>query len=138
MRAARRPQIQARHRPSHQTRKAATRGHVKAWDTYMKICLTQLALLCSTALLSGQTNNAFPLWAAGAPDALGKEDKDIPTLTPFLPEPSKATGAAMVICPGGGYGSLAPHEGQDYARFFNQYGIAGFVLKSRLGTGGYH
>jgi acetyl esterase/lipase len=44
----------------------------------------------------------------------------------------------MVICPGGGYGGLAPHEGQDYARFLNEHGIAGFVLKYRLGPGGYH
>jgi len=43
----------------------------------------------------------------------------------------------MVICPGGGYGGLAPHEGQDYARFLNDHGIAGFVLKYRLGPGGY-
>jgi acetyl esterase/lipase len=43
----------------------------------------------------------------------------------------------MVICPGGGYGGLAPHEGAQYARFLNEYGIAGFVLKYRLGSGGY-
>jgi acetyl esterase/lipase len=69
---------------------------------------------------------------------LGKEDKDIPTLTPYLPDPSKASGAAVVICPGGGYGGLAPHEGVDYARFLNEQGIAGFVLKYRLGPAGYH
>jgi len=43
----------------------------------------------------------------------------------------------VVICPGGGYGGLAPHEGADYARFLNEQGIAGFVLKYRLGSGGY-
>ena len=85
-----------------------------------------------------QPTNSFPLWPEGAPGALGKEDKDIPTLTPYLPEPDKATGAAIVICPGGGYGHLAAHEGADYARFLNESGIAGFVLKYRLGTGGYH
>ena len=53
----------------------------------------------------------FPLWAGDAPGALGKEDKDIPTLTPFLAPPDKATGAPVVICRGGGYGGLAPHEG---------------------------
>jgi len=42
-----------------------------------------------------------------------------------------------VICPGGGYGGLAPHEGVQYARFLNEYGIAGFVLKYRLGPAGY-
>ena len=84
-----------------------------------------------------QPTNSFPLWPDGAPGALGKADKDIPTLTPYLPEAGKATGAAIVICPGGGYGGLAPHEGADYARFLNESGIAGFVLKYRLGSGGY-
>jgi acetyl esterase/lipase len=80
----------------------------------------------------------IPLWAEGAPGTLGKEAKDIPTLTPFFPEPDKATGAAMVICPGGGYSGLASHEGEAYARWLNDQGIAGFVLKYRLGSGGYH
>jgi acetyl esterase/lipase len=84
-----------------------------------------------------QSTNSFPLWPNGAPGALGKEDKDIPTLTPYFPEDGKATGAAMVICPGGGYGGLAPHEGEGYARFLNEQGVAGFVLKYRLGPGGY-
>jgi len=44
----------------------------------------------------------------------------------------------MVICPGGGYAHLAPHEGAGYARFLNEQGIAGFVLKYRLGSDGYH
>jgi len=80
----------------------------------------------------------MPLWTDGAPGALGTEAKDIPTLTPFFPDPAKATGAAIVICPGGGYAGLAPHEGEGYARFLNQQGIAGLVLKYRLGSGGYH
>ena len=42
-----------------------------------------------------------------------------------------------MICPGGGYGGLAPHEGVDYARFLNEQGISGFVLKYRLGSAGY-
>lgn len=80
---------------------------------------------------------SFPLWPQGAPGALGKEDKDTPTLTVYLPEPEKATGAAVIICPGGGYAMLANHEGEHYARFLNEQGVAGFVLKYRLGSGGY-
>lgn len=95
----------------------------------------QLVLACLTMRVGAASS--FPLWAEGAPGALGKEDKDIPTLTPYLPEAEKATGAAIVICPGGGYGMLAKHEGVDYARFFNEKGIAGFVLKYRLGSSGY-
>jgi acetyl esterase/lipase len=89
------------------------------------------------ASAQAQPTNSIPLWPEGAPGALGKEDKDIPTLTPYLADPAKATGAAVVICPGGGYGGLAPHEGGQYARFLNEAGIAGFVLKYRLGSGGY-
>ncbi len=89
------------------------------------------------ASAQAQPTNSFPLWPEGAPGALGKADKDIPTLTPYWPDPAKATGAAMVICPGGGYAGLAPHEGGQYARFLNEYGIAGFVLKYRLGSAGY-
>src|SRR6185437_13843756 len=49
-----------------------------------------------------------------------------------------ATGAAMVICPGGGYGHLSTSEGKEYAAWLNDHGVAGFVLKYRLGTSGYH
>jgi acetyl esterase/lipase len=43
----------------------------------------------------------------------------------------------MVIFPGGGYGALSPHEGEDYARFLATQGIAGLVLRYRLGCDGY-
>jgi acetyl esterase/lipase len=86
---------------------------------------------------SAQPTNSFPLWRNGAPGALGTTDKDTPILTPYLPSPDRATGSAIVICPGGGYGGLAHHEGEDYARFLNESGIAGFVLKYRLGSSGY-
>ena len=77
------------------------------------------------------------LWPNGAPGALGTNDWDVPTLTPYLADPKLATGAAMVICPGGGYGHLADHEGKDYALWLNEHGVSGFVLKYRLGTHGY-
>jgi len=96
-----------------------------------------LALGSWVASVQAQPTNSFPLWPDGAPGALGQQEKDIPTLTPYLPEPAKATGAAIVICPGGGYGSLASHEGEAYARWLNESGIAGFVLRYRLGSAGY-
>lgn len=56
-----------------------------------------------------------------------------PTLTIFLPPAAKATGAAVIICPGGGYWiAAAGHEGYDVARRFNEMGIAAFVLKYRI------
>jgi acetyl esterase/lipase len=81
--------------------------------------------------------DSFPLWNKDVPGALGTAEKDIPTLTVYLPEEGKATGAAMVICPGGGYGGLAQHEGKDYAEWLATNGVAGFVLKYRLGPAGY-
>lgn len=59
----------------------------------------------------------------------------VPTLAVYLPEKSKASGAAVMICPGGGYGILAAsHEGSDLAKWFNERGVAAFVLKYRLPT----
>ena len=79
----------------------------------------------------------FPLWENGAPGALGQEDKDRPTLTLYHAAEANATGAAMVICPGGGYAGLAQHEGKDYAEWLAKNGVTCFVLKYRLGSGGY-
>lgn len=57
----------------------------------------------------------------------------VPTLTAYLPAKDKMTGAAVMICPGGGYGILAAsHEGSDVAHWFNEMGVAAFVLKYRL------
>src|SRR5690242_19021002 len=102
----------------------------------MKSVLATFLLTAFSAVAQPSTN-AFPLWPGDAPEALGKEDKDIPTLTPFYPPPDKATGAAIVVCPGGSYAKLAPHEGRDYARWLNEQGITAFVLKYRLGSDGY-
>jgi acetyl esterase/lipase len=79
----------------------------------------------------------IPLWPDGVPGALGHASTDIPTLTPYLPGPTSATGAAMVVCPGGSYQDLAPHEGKDYALWLNQHGVTCFVLNYRLGSSGY-
>ena len=73
------------------------------------------------------------LWPEGA----GAADKDTPTLTVYLPDADKATGAAIIICPGGAYRGLAKHEGIGYAQFLTPYGITVFVLKYRLGSDGY-
>jgi acetyl esterase/lipase len=97
-----------------------------------------LAMLTAMLPFYASAQDAFPLWKDGAPGALGNDTKDIPTLTPFLVPKEKATGAAIVILPGGGYGGLAPYEGKDYALWLNTLGVHGFVLKYRLGTAGYH
>lgn len=79
------------------------------------------------------------LWPGAAPAAAGDKDDDIPTLTIFPAPPDKASGAALVVCPGGGYGGLAmSYEGVDVAKWFNTMGVTGAVLKYRLGSHGYH
>ena len=104
----------------------------------MKLSLLSAILGLSFILCSAQIQTAIPLWPGGAPGALGTSSNDIPTLTPYLPDPASATGAAMIICPGGGYEHLAPHEGNDYALWLNQHGVTGFVLQYRLASSGYH
>ena len=103
----------------------------------MKFPIGLMTALLTTLQLLAQDPQSVRLWSAAAPGALGADDKDVPTLTPFLAKPELATGAAVVICPGGGYGGLAGHEGKDYALWLNTQGIAGFVLKYRLGSAGY-
>jgi acetyl esterase/lipase len=104
----------------------------------MKTFLTSAIFLASLILSRAQMQTPIPLWPNGAPGQHGTNDWDIPTLTPYLPDSKMATGAAMVICPGGGYEHLAPHEGNDYALWLNQHGVTCFVLKYRLGSHGYH
>lgn len=57
----------------------------------------------------------------------------VPTIAAYIAPKETATGAAVMICPGGGYGILAAsHEGSDFAKWFNDRGISAFVLKYRL------
>jgi acetyl esterase/lipase len=78
----------------------------------------------------------YPLWPKGAAGSdAGDENHagDIPTITAYLPPKEKATGASIVICPGGGYEFLAAeHEGKEVAEWLNSLGVAGVVLKYRL------
>ena len=108
-----------------------------------------LALLMLPSLAFADESQVVPLWPGGPPGHEGKtanEEKisgkthhrlvssiHEPSLTVFLPSQEKATGAAVVICPGGGHRYLAiDHEGYDVARWLASQGVAGFVLKYRL------
>jgi len=103
-----------------------------------KIPLLVTAILFGSLMLShSEIPTPIPLWPDGAPGALGASSNDIPTLTTYPTDVTNATGAAMVICPGGGYGFLASHEGHNYALWLNQHGVTCFVLKYRLGSQGY-
>ncbi len=73
-----------------------------------------------------------PLWDTAAPGALGTAETDVPTLT-YYP-PTRGVGTAVIVAPGGGYGSLAMnHEGRQVANWLNAQGVAAFVLRYRLG-----
>lgn len=86
------------------------------------------------ALLRGAEPKTEMLWPEGAPGAAGAEEADKPTLTIYLGGAAKTAGTGVVVCPGGGYGTLAmEHEGRQVAEYFNSLGISAFVLTYRLG-----
>ncbi len=85
------------------------------------------------------------LWENGAPGFEQRKDipeqaasywvKNVnnPSLTVFLPPKEKATGAAVILCPGGGFSELGfVPEGIEAAKYFNSIGVAAFALKYRL------
>jgi acetyl esterase/lipase len=106
-----------------------------------------MALLITS--IHGMTQKVMPLYAGKIPNAIAnteKEDKTItetghlryakvtvPTLEVHLPKKDKATGAAVVIVPGGAYGFVSyTNEGTEIADAFNKIGVAAFILKYRL------
>jgi acetyl esterase/lipase len=92
------------------------------------------------------------LWPAGAPgsehderaeeqleegDAVLIRNVVRPSLTPFLPDPERANGTAVVVAPGGGYHFLAwDYEGTEVARWLAERGVTAFLLKYRLADTG--
>jgi acetyl esterase/lipase len=89
------------------------------------------------------------LWPNGAPGSEGKTEAEKvrvtdqgdvvvssvhkPSITPYIPSADKATGAAVIIAPGGGHVELwISHEGYTLAGWLRDHGIAAFVLKYRL------
>jgi acetyl esterase/lipase len=101
-------------------------------------------LLLPAALFSA-TPEVIPLWANGAPGSEARRNepeqaqdywvKNIhnPSITVFLPPKEKATGAAVVIFPGGGHRELVFNaEGVEAAQYLNSIGVAAFAVKYRL------
>jgi acetyl esterase/lipase len=111
--------------------------------------LTAAIMLCGT--LAAREPMTMPLYPSGVPDSNGLEGKErpregddagfifdvsTPEVTVYLPEEGKATGRAVVICPGGGYSGVALlKEGHEPARWLAGRGIAGIVLKYRMPNG---
>jgi endo-1,4-beta-xylanase len=92
---------------------------------------------------------SVPLWPKGAPGSEGKNAEETvrltetgeqvvsgvhrPSITPYLAAQEKATGAAVIVIPGGGHAELwMDHEGYNVGRFLSEHGVSAFVLKYRL------
>ena len=104
-----------------------------------RFALGALAALLFTIQVNAQSpNQPIKLWPDAAPGSIGSEAVDVPTITPYLPPRDKATGAAVVVCPGGGYQMLADHEGRPVAEWLNSIGVAAFVLKYRIAPRYHH
>jgi acetyl esterase/lipase len=78
------------------------------------------------------------LWEGKAPGALGETPEDVPAVQVFLPEEGKGTGSSFIVCPGGGYGGRAAHEGPVVGEWLAKNGVTAFVLRYRVGPKGYH
>lgn len=108
-----------------------------------------LALLAAFSVIASAEPQSILLWPNGAPGSEGKTAPEAtrltpagdhvvssihqPSITPYLPTPETATGAAVVIAPGGGHSALwMDHEGYNVARWLSNHGVAAFVLKYRL------
>lgn len=89
-------------------------------------------LLCLTTTAQ-QLADPILLWPEGAPGATGNSDEDKPAVIPFIPEPSKRNGAAVLVIPGGGFTIRAvDHEGVLVAQWLKEQGITAFLLRYRL------
>jgi acetyl esterase/lipase len=115
-----------------------------------------VSLLVVATFAMAQDGTIYPLQAPAEPNAIplgtgGVEGQPAPetwfrqwgdpmarnisaaTLTPFLPKPGKANGAAVIVAPGGGFRWLSMgNEGWEVAQALADRGIAAFVLKYRL------
>lgn len=113
----------------------------KAFAALLVIIMSGVSAICHAQ----EKGAVVPLWKNGAPGFEEKRNepeqakdwwvKNIhnPSLTVFLPDKEKATGAAVIICPGGGHRELVYNaEGVEAAEYLNSIGVAAFVLKYRL------
>ena len=94
-----------------------------------------MSLLAISAAVFAQNGTTMKLWP-NTPEVMSTDENDQAEITIYLPDAKKATGRAVVCCPGGGYSHLAiDHEGHQWAPLFNTQGIALIVLKYRMPHG---
>jgi acetyl esterase/lipase len=102
------------------------------------IALTAVLLLNASPVVGATSANPekLLLWSGQAPVGDCEFEAANASMTVHRPTPEKANGAAMVICPGGGYGGLVVGpEGHGIAKWLTDHGIAGIVLEYRLPRG---
>lgn len=98
-----------------------------------KIFILLLGFYITCYQLSAQ-KDTIVLWPDGAPGALGKDAADIPLIICY-PAKNNPTHAAVLVCPGGGYATLAmDHEGVQIAEWYNSIGVSAYILKYRVNT----
>jgi len=101
----------------------------------MKRLFFVISILAVVLTANAQKQFELNLWQ-GKPAVKSSNPSDTAKVYVYLPQASKASGRAIVICPGGGYEYLAmDHEGKDWASFFNRQGIAAIILKYRMPHG---
>jgi acetyl esterase/lipase len=71
------------------------------------------------------------LWPGASSDSQGEQNQGCPSLT-LYPVTGDGLRAAVIVCPGGGYGTRAPHEGEPIAKWLNGLGISAYVLNYRV------
>ncbi|MFT7514959.1 MAG: acetyl esterase/lipase [Candidatus Omnitrophota bacterium] len=103
----------------------------------MNVQLLCLCLCLTSISLTAAVPTIVSIWGDEVPvDRAGTTEKAAVKITAHLPRPEMATGAAIVICPGGGYGGLVTGgEGHGIAKWLITEGIAGIVLEYRLPKG---
>ena len=100
----------------------------------LRLAILTFAFVLVTEITWAAGPEPTPLWPDKVPGATGTDEPDRPSVRIHLPPKDKANGAAVVICPGGGYGIIAmDHEGSQVANWLNSQGVAALVLRYRLG-----
>ena len=116
---------------------------------HLPVYLATIVLASGILPCFAQAPDPIYLWPHGAPGSEGKSAPESvrltddgehilssihhPSILPYLPSKATATGAAVLVIPGGGHRELwMDHEGYNIAAWLNQHGVTAFILKYRL------
>ena len=99
----------------------------------MLAALFLIVLAASQVLADNPKFRVIELWPNGAPGATGASDEDKPAIIPVVADAAKATGAAILVIPGGGFTTRATdHEGVLVSQYLKERGITAFILRYRI------